>query len=93
VGRVHAQPSAHKIVVGKVALGQLFLQLLRFYPVSVSQPLLPTTHNRTNMQSLGPPNESSALSEVEKNEERRVLSLLGLNYRQILRIYNLHDAL
>jgi hypothetical protein len=45
------------------------------------------------MQSLGPPNESSALSEVEKNEERRVLSLLGLNYRQILRIYNLHDAL
>jgi len=79
LGRVHAQPSPHKIVVGKVALRQIFLQLLRFSPVSVSQPLLPTTHNRTNTQSLGPSNESIALSEVEKIEERRVLSLLGLN--------------
>jgi len=79
LGRVRAQPSPRKIVVGKVALWQLILQLLRFSPVSVSQPLLPTTHNRTNMQSPGPSNESSALSEIEKNEERRVLSLLGLN--------------
>ena len=68
-----------KISVGKVALEQVFLQLLRFSPVSDTQLLLPTTHKWTNTQSLGPSYESSALSEVEKNEERKVLSLLGLN--------------
>jgi len=35
VGRVYAQPSPHKIVVGKVALGQVFSNYFAF-PLSVS---------------------------------------------------------
>jgi hypothetical protein len=59
LGRVHARPSPHKIVLGKVALGQVFLQLLRFSLVSVSQPLreerrLKVFENRVLRRVFGP---------------------------------------